>query len=297
KRIGIDPLQTMRGRDPNFWSHIKKTIESVSVRNPGIQSWCIRFCMRCPLLLAIEIFRCKSRQLATCASVRWVASFSGKPSFWSASYDSSRWAASSSWTSSFSPASNARPERRRRTNSCQSGMSHLREPLQRAKKFRPFALERRELLLPCRCEPVAAPPAAIGAGFPGAANPALLLHAIEHGVKRRERETQCAVGLLLDAPCQLVTVQRGVLQNTENRQLRRASLDAGTNHSHLPLTYKNLIYETEIVNWSEVVRRTGETMRFIEKAKVKRRPRASQLCPRESEESQSRPLQRQRRRD
>src|SRR6266404_466831 len=47
--------ETMRAWNPRFWSVARKTIESISVRNPGIQSWCKRFCMGCPLLFAMKI--------------------------------------------------------------------------------------------------------------------------------------------------------------------------------------------------------------------------------------------------
>src|SRR5216684_857585 len=89
-------------------------------------------------------------------------------------------------------------------------------------------------LLPSRCEAVAAAAAAVRARFPSAANPALLLHAVEHGVERRQREAQRAVRLLFDAPRQLVAVQRAVLENTEYRQFGGAPLDSGTNHSVPP---------------------------------------------------------------
>src|SRR5438874_8101259 len=113
-------------------------------------------------------------------------------------------------------------------------MGHLREPLQSVEKLRPFALERSQLLLPCWSQPIAAAAAAVGAGFPSAANPALLLHAVKHRVERRQREAQGAVGLLLDAPRQLIAMQRAFLQNAEHRQLRGASLDSRTNHSLPP---------------------------------------------------------------
>lgn len=57
-------------------------------------------------------------------------------------YDSSKWPASSKCTSSFSLESSARPERRWRTSSSQSGMGHLPEPLQCAKQFSPFPQKR-----------------------------------------------------------------------------------------------------------------------------------------------------------
>src|SRR5215469_16012302 len=107
-------------------------------------------------------------------------------------------------------------------------MRHLREPLERAKKLRPFALERRQLLLPGRGQTVASSPPAVCACLPTAANPALLLHAVEHGIQRREGEAQRAVGLPLDAASQLIAVKRPVLENAEHRQFGSASLDAGT---------------------------------------------------------------------
>src|SRR5260370_32205443 len=65
-----------------------------------------------------------------------MAACSGKPFVRSDSYDSSRCAASSACTSSVSAESRARPERRWRTSSCQSGMGHLLEPPQCSEQFR-----------------------------------------------------------------------------------------------------------------------------------------------------------------
>src|SRR6266480_216033 len=217
-RTGV-PLSKSRtiGRGPNFWTTASKPIDSAKVSKPGSQSCVTRFVMMSFLIRAERIFLCNSFQSATWASVRRSASGSGTPSAQKASYDSSRCAASSAWTSSFWLESSLRPERRRRTSSCQSGMGHLREPLQGAEQFCPFALERRQLLLPRWSQPVAAAPSAVCAGLPRAANPALLLQAIEHRVKRRQREAQRPVGLLLDAPRQLIAVQRAVLKNAQDR--------------------------------------------------------------------------------
>jgi hypothetical protein len=70
KKMSESLQETIRALNPSFWSATKKTIESVIVRNPGIQSWCSRFTMGRPLLFAMKIFRCKSRQLVTWESTR-----------------------------------------------------------------------------------------------------------------------------------------------------------------------------------------------------------------------------------
>src|SRR5437867_6010169 len=98
----------------------------------------------------------------------------------------------------------------------------------------PFAPERRQILLPWLSQTVSPPARAVTARLPAAADPALLLHAVEHRIQRRESEAQSAVGLLLDAPSQLIAVKRPVLENAEHSQLGGASFDAGTNHSFPP---------------------------------------------------------------
>src|SRR5467141_1277433 len=104
--------------------------------------------MGCPLLFALRILHCKSCQSETCSTARRAASSSSNPCLQNPSYDSSRCAPSSRYTSSFSAASRASPERRRRTIFRQSRMGHLREPLQRAEQLRPFLANRREFFLP-----------------------------------------------------------------------------------------------------------------------------------------------------
>src|SRR5204863_9161537 len=111
---------------------------------------------------------------------------------------------------------------------------HLGQAVERTEKFRPFGAERRELLLAGGREAIATAAAAVRAGFPGAANPGALLHAVQHWVKSSEGETQRTLGLLLDAAGHLIAVQRAVLQNAENRQFRSSLLDASANHSLLP---------------------------------------------------------------
>src|SRR5690348_17958066 len=71
----------------------------MSVRNPGIHSCCTRFFMKGPLLFAIKILRCKSRQFVTWESALRTASVSDMPCLRKPSYDSSRCAASSAWRS------------------------------------------------------------------------------------------------------------------------------------------------------------------------------------------------------
>src|SRR5207249_8712519 len=105
----------MRGRNPSFWSVIRKTVERMKVRNPGIHNCCTRFFMRCPLSFAAVILRCKSCQSEACSMVRRADSSLPKPCLQNTAYDSSRCAASSACTSSFSAGSSARPERRWRT--------------------------------------------------------------------------------------------------------------------------------------------------------------------------------------
>src|SRR5215472_14918529 len=113
-------------------------------------------------------------------------------------------------------------------------MRHLCEPLQRAKELRPFAAEWRQLLLPSRSQAVATAPTSVGARFPCAANPVLVLHAVEHGIQSREGEVQRAIGLLFDAASQLIAVQRAILKNAEDRKFGSAPLDSRTNHNLLP---------------------------------------------------------------
>src|SRR5258708_11922486 len=163
-----------------------------------------------------------------------MAACSGKPFVRSDSYDSSRCAASSACTSSVSAESRARPERRWRTSSCQSGMGHLLEPPQCSEQFRPFLAERRKLFLPGGSEAIAAAAAAIVAGFPIAANPAALLHAVQHGIQGGEGEVQRAFGLPLDAARHLIAVQRTIFKNNENRKFRGAALDSSPDHRLLP---------------------------------------------------------------
>src|SRR5215469_9235347 len=200
------------------------------------------------LLLAIRILRCKSCQSATCTSVRSTASRCSKPSAQNASYDSSRCAASSAWISSLSAMSRARPERRWRTSSCQLGISHLGEPLQRTEKFCPFAPERRQLLPPCWGQPVAALAPPVVTRFPRPANPPSLLHAIEHGIKRRERKPQRSFGFLLDAPCHFIAMHRPAFENAQYRKFRRAALDSRPDHRRSPLHIRLLYIAPELVN-------------------------------------------------
>src|SRR6516225_5605294 len=191
--------------------------------------------MGCFLLIVIRILRCKSCQSAACASVRSTASRCGKPSAQNTSYDSSKCAASSAWISSLSAASRVRPERRLRTSSCQLGISHLGEPLQRTEKFCPFAPERRQLLPTCRRQPVAALATPVAARFPRSTNPPLLLHAIKHGIKCRERKPQRSLGLLLDALRHFIPMHWPTFENAQNRKFRRATLDSRSDHFFSPL--------------------------------------------------------------
>src|SRR5436305_1949051 len=85
----------MRGRNPSFWSVIRKTVERMKVRNPGIHNCCTRFFMRCPLSFAAIILRCKSCQSEACSMVRRADSSLPKPCLQNTAYDSSRCAASS----------------------------------------------------------------------------------------------------------------------------------------------------------------------------------------------------------
>src|SRR5258708_40187984 len=113
-------------------------------------------------------------------------------------------------------------------------MGHLGQSLQRTKEFRPFLAERRKLLLPCGSQPVASALAAVAACFPASANPAALLHAVEHGIQGREREAQSSLGLCLDTPRHFIAVKRTFLENAEDREFRGAALDSTSNHRALP---------------------------------------------------------------
>src|SRR5258708_23971176 len=113
-------------------------------------------------------------------------------------------------------------------------MRHLRKAAQSVEQLRPFLPNRREFFLPLGGQAITPAAAAVAAGFPVATNPASLLQAVQHGVEGREGESQRAFGLLLDAPRQLIAVKRPFIQNTENRQFRRASFDSRSNHSALP---------------------------------------------------------------
>src|SRR6266567_4443404 len=163
-----------------------------------------------------------------------MASCSGKPFVRSDSNVSSKCAASSACTSSFSEASRARPHSRCLTSFCQSGIGHLPKLAQSAEEFCAFLAQRRKLFLPGRRQPVASAPSAVAARFPASANPPALLHAVEHGVKSGKREAQCALGLFLDAAGHFIAVERALFENAENRQFRGAALDSCSNHKALP---------------------------------------------------------------
>src|SRR5258708_35531380 len=113
-------------------------------------------------------------------------------------------------------------------------MGHLRKAAQSVEQLRPFLANRREFFLPLGSQAITTAAPAIAAGFPAATNPATLLHAVQHGVERREGESQRSFGLLLDAPRQLIAVKRRLFQNAENRQFGRASFDSRSNHRPLP---------------------------------------------------------------
>src|SRR5207253_3852440 len=133
-------------------------------------------------------------------------------------------------TSARSCDSSASPSSWLRTSACQSGMGHLLEPPQSLEEFRPFLAERRYLFLSCGSEAITAAAAAVITGFPTAANPAALLHAVEHGIQGGEREAQRAFGLPLDAASHLITVERAVFQNAENGKLCGTAFDSCANH-------------------------------------------------------------------
>src|SRR6266851_3391653 len=120
-------------------------------------------------------------------------------------------------------------------------MGDLGKAAKSAEEFRPLRAERQEHFLARRCEPVAAAAAAVGAGFPGAANPAALLHAVEHWIQRGQAEAQRAFSLLFDAAGHLVTVQRTVFENAQDREFRGALLNAGADHGLLPYMYESYI--------------------------------------------------------
>ena len=71
-------------------------------------------------------------------------------------------------------------------------------------------------------------------GLPAAANPTVFLHAVEHGVKRSEGETQGTFGLFLDAPGNFIPMQSPWLEDAKYGKFRRAPLDACADHRGLP---------------------------------------------------------------
>src|SRR6267154_527746 len=99
-------------------------------------------------------------------------------------------------------------------------MGSLGQMAQRIKELGPFGAERRKLFLSRGSKPIATAAAAIRTSFPGAANPATLLHAIEHGVKSGEAEAQRAFGLQFDAASQFIAMQGAVFENAEDGQFR-----------------------------------------------------------------------------
>src|SRR5579859_1038181 len=234
KRTEFEPLQTMRGRNPNLWSAVKKSMESISVRNPGTQSCRIRFSMTCSPLFAVRILRCKSCQSPVCDKARRTASSSVIPCRSISSQRSSRCAATSEITSALSPGSSTRPASRCSTSAPQSRMGHLGEAFQGAEEFGPFFADGRKLLLPLGSEAIAtaAPPRM--ACLPRAADPAALFQPIKQRVERCQRESQRPLRLPLDAARHLIAVKRAVFQNAENRQFRRAAFNPWGNHEHSP---------------------------------------------------------------
>src|SRR5260370_38607359 len=132
------------------------------------------------------------------------------------------------------------------TKASEAGIRHLAQARQRPEKLQPFLAERRKLLLPRRCEPVATPPAAVAAGFPCATNPAALFHAVEQRVERGQRKTQRALGLPFDAPGHFIAVQRTLSENAEDGKFGRAALHSMTDHRSLPYMYARYIFRFEM---------------------------------------------------
>src|SRR5215472_18292719 len=118
-------------------------------------------------------------------------------------------------TSSFSAGSRPTKSRRRATTCFQSGMGHLGEAPQSVEQLRPFLAQWREFFLPRGRQPVATALASVRAGLPASADPAILFHAIEHRIERRQSEPQRALGLLLYLTRQFVSMQRSVFQDAE----------------------------------------------------------------------------------
>src|ERR1700688_761619 len=128
----------------------------------------------------------------------------------------------------------ARPASRCSTSWRQSRMGDLGEAAERAEEFRPFGAKRKQHFLTRGREAIAAAAAAICTGFPGAANPAALLHAVQHRVQGGEAEAERAFGLHFNAVGHFVAVQRTVFQYAEDGQFRGALLDASADHRLLP---------------------------------------------------------------
>src|SRR6266404_2953512 len=126
------------------------------------------------------------------------------------------------------------PESLPETICCQSGIGHLGQTTQRSKQFRPFVTEWRKFFPSGGREPITAAATAVGAGFPTTANPATLLHAVEHGIQGGEAEAQRAFGLFLNAAGHFIAVKWPVFQDTENGEFGSALLDASADHKSLP---------------------------------------------------------------
>src|SRR5262249_52520676 len=98
---------------------------------------------------------------------------------------------------------------------------------------------------------ITAAPSAGWAGFPRAVNQLLLLQAIEHRVKRSQRETQRALGLAFDSARNFVAVQRTAFEDAKNGQFSGAALNARDDHDKTLLHIGILYIVRRSVNWTE----------------------------------------------
>ena len=110
-----------------------------------------------------------------------------------------------------------------------------------------------------RRQSVAAAADARGRGLPRGLRPAPLLHAVEQGVQRGEREPQGAVAFLFDTAGNLVAVERLLFKYRQYRQLRTASLDRRVHRCHRDPMYSVPIYASQDAHCSEM-RRPSRSM-------------------------------------
>src|SRR5829696_4932938 len=146
-------------------------------------------------------------QSGTCSIARAMASASVHPLRRAPSYASSRWAASSALISRRRRSSTRTDARCRCTSADQSRTAKPSNAAEGVEERVPFAARRAELLDALRGQAVAAAAHACGRGLPRGLRPAPLLHAVEQGIQRGEREAQGAIALLFDTAGNLVAVE------------------------------------------------------------------------------------------